>query len=154
MTRAGFDLTLILADRQLAFGHWLAGFGDPMSTRYNDSSHYENHQRAAELQNAATHTHRAAEQTRGKQERLSDHEQTRQAAEHNHPEEQAPDGGTHGATHGGTTGHGVLAFTHGDIAARAYSLWEERGCPEGSSDEDWYRAVKELRSLASSIARA
>src|ERR1700744_4990476 len=112
-----------------------------MSTRYNDSSHYENHQRAAELQNAAAHTHRTAEYTHDKQEHLSDHEQSRKAAEHHN----------HGGqeTHGGTTGHGVHAFPHDDIAARAYSLWEERGCPDGSADEDWFQAVKELRSLAS-----
>ncbi len=133
-------------------GNWRLGtrllhFGDPMSTRYNDSTtHYENHQRAAELQNLASHTHRAAEQTHGKQEHLSDHEQTRKAAEHNTPEQQE--------THGGTTGHGVLAFSHEDIAARAYSLWEARGCPEGSGEEDWFRAVKELRSLSAPVARA
>jgi hypothetical protein len=120
-----------------------------MSTRNDNPNQYENRQRAIELQNAATHTHRVAEQTRGKQEHLSDREQSRKAAEHNSEEQ-----GTHGGTHGGTTGHGVLAFTHEDIAARAYSLWEARGCPEGSSDEDWFRAVKELRSLASPIARA
>lgn len=27
-----------------------------------------------------------------------------------------------------------------DLSALAYSLWMERGCPEGSPDEDWYRA--------------
>ena len=26
------------------------------------------------------------------------------------------------------------------IAELAYRLWEERGCPEGSPDEDWYEA--------------
>ena len=31
-----------------------------------------------------------------------------------------------------------------DIADRAYCLWMERGCPAGSSDEDWYRAEVEL----------
>lgn len=27
-----------------------------------------------------------------------------------------------------------------DIAALAYSLWMDRGCPEGSPDHDWFRA--------------
>jgi hypothetical protein len=27
-----------------------------------------------------------------------------------------------------------------DIAALAYFLWMDRGCPEGSPDEDWYQA--------------
>ncbi len=31
-----------------------------------------------------------------------------------------------------------------DIEALAYALWESRGCPEGSADEDWLRAEQEL----------
>jgi hypothetical protein len=34
--------------------------------------------------------------------------------------------------------------THKDIAALAYALWQERGCPEGSPEEDWGRAEQEL----------
>lgn len=26
------------------------------------------------------------------------------------------------------------------VAELAYRLWEERGCPEGSPGEDWYKA--------------
>ncbi len=33
-----------------------------------------------------------------------------------------------------------------DVAALAYELWQARGCPEGSADEDWFHAVDELRS--------
>ncbi|MGA2983066.1 MAG: DUF2934 domain-containing protein [Terriglobia bacterium] len=33
-----------------------------------------------------------------------------------------------------------------DIPALAYKLWQARGCPEGSSQEDWFRAVAELES--------
>ena len=29
------------------------------------------------------------------------------------------------------------------IAARAYELWIERGCPIGSPEEDWFRAEQE-----------
>ena len=32
------------------------------------------------------------------------------------------------------------------IRLRAYQLWCERGCPEGSADEDWHRAERELRA--------
>ena len=32
------------------------------------------------------------------------------------------------------------------IAALAHSLWEERGCPVGSPEEDWYRAEEILRT--------
>ena len=31
-----------------------------------------------------------------------------------------------------------------DVARLAYALWEQRGCPEGSSEEDWFRAEQEL----------
>jgi Protein of unknown function (DUF2934) len=30
------------------------------------------------------------------------------------------------------------------IAQLAYSYWEERGCPYGSAEEDWFRAEREL----------
>jgi hypothetical protein len=32
------------------------------------------------------------------------------------------------------------------IAQRAYEYWNERGCPDGSPEEDWYRAERELKS--------
>lgn len=35
-----------------------------------------------------------------------------------------------------------------DIAALAYALWQERGCPEGSPDEDWFQAEERLKSVA------
>ena len=107
-----------------------------MSTRYNNGSHYENHQRADELEDLAAHVHRVGEQ-HGKQEHLTPHEQSRQAHAHEHEH-----------SHASTTGHGVAAFGHEDIAALAYQIWQERGCPEGSPDEDWVLAVKELRSRA------
>jgi hypothetical protein len=34
------------------------------------------------------------------------------------------------------------------IAARAYEIWQESGCPEGCEQEHWYQAESEL------IARA
>jgi hypothetical protein len=30
------------------------------------------------------------------------------------------------------------------IAARAYEIWEETGCPEGCEQEHWYQAEREL----------
>jgi hypothetical protein len=30
------------------------------------------------------------------------------------------------------------------IAALAYALWQARGCPEGSPDDDWLQAEQEL----------
>jgi Protein of unknown function (DUF2934) len=36
-------------------------------------------------------------------------------------------------------------LSHAEIAAHAYRCWHERGCPEGSPEEDWHRAERELR---------
>ena len=36
-----------------------------------------------------------------------------------------------------------------DIAALAFSYWEERGCQGGSPEEDWLRAERHLRSRTS-----
>jgi hypothetical protein len=41
---------------------------------------------------------------------------------------------------------GAKAFGHDDIAALAHQLWLARGCPDGSPDEDWFRAAEQLRS--------
>ena len=34
---------------------------------------------------------------------------------------------------------------HEEIARLAYALWQERGCPHGSPDEDWRHAEEEVR---------
>jgi len=31
------------------------------------------------------------------------------------------------------------------IAAVAYFLWQQRGCPHGSSDDDWFQAKQLIR---------
>ncbi len=31
------------------------------------------------------------------------------------------------------------------IAARAYEIWQQSGCPDGKQEEHWYRAERELR---------
>lgn len=31
------------------------------------------------------------------------------------------------------------------IAALAHALWQERGCPEGSPEDDWFKAEQEVR---------
>jgi hypothetical protein len=35
-----------------------------------------------------------------------------------------------------------------DIATLAYRLWQERGCPIGSPEEDWFRAEDLLTAPA------
>ena len=37
---------------------------------------------------------------------------------------------------------------HEQIATLAYALWQERGCPEGSPEVDWFRAEQELKAKA------
>jgi hypothetical protein len=32
------------------------------------------------------------------------------------------------------------------IAALAYALWQDRGCPDGTADEDWFRAEQEIQA--------
>lgn len=34
---------------------------------------------------------------------------------------------------------------HNRIAARAYEIWLEQGCPEGRDKDHWYQAELELR---------
>jgi hypothetical protein len=110
-----------------------------MSTRYNNGSHYENHQRAAELHDAAAHAHLVAEQ-QGQPDHLTGHEHSRQALERSQD--------AHRHTRATAIGHGIAAFGYADIAALAYELWQARGCPDGSSQEDWFHAAEELRSRA------
>ena len=38
-----------------------------------------------------------------------------------------------------------LPPTDHEIAALAYRLWTERGCPGGSPDDDWFRAEALLK---------
>jgi hypothetical protein len=74
---------------------------------------------------------------------LTGHELSRHALEH--LQEAHP----HGRV--ATTGHGIAAFGHDDIAALAYELWKARGCPNGSPEDDWFHAAEELRSHTRNI---
>jgi len=48
----------------------------------------------------------------------------------------------------------VAATASDEIAALAYQLWNERGCPAGSPDEDWFRAEAELNNRSEAAAAA
>jgi hypothetical protein len=39
-----------------------------------------------------------------------------------------------------------------EIARLAYQYWQERGCPDGSPEEDWFHAERELRTLTGEVA--
>jgi hypothetical protein len=43
-------------------------------------------------------------------------------------------------------GHASLyaALEHDAITALAHRYWQERGCPEGSAAEDWFRAEQDF----------
>jgi hypothetical protein len=49
----------------------------------------------------------------------------------------------------------VLSTSQRDetIAKLAYQLWLERGCPDGSPEEDWFRAEQVLDAGAQTVAR-
>jgi hypothetical protein len=115
-----------------------------MSTHNNHGSHYENHQRAAELHDGAAHAHRSAAETHEKQDHQTGQEHSRQALEHSaqayrHTAQIEP-----GVVHE----HHIAIFGHAEIAELAHELWQARGCPEGSPDEDWFHAAHLLRARA------
>jgi len=39
-----------------------------------------------------------------------------------------------------------------DVAALAYRLWHQRGCPIGSDQEDWFRAEQEIKNRTIVVA--
>ncbi len=113
-----------------------------MSTRYNDGSHYENHQRAAELHDLAAHAHRSAAEDHNKQDHQSGPERSRQAMEHSLEAFRQ----TQEVQQKATNQHGIPLFGHAEIAALAYQLWQARGRPEGSAEKDWFDAAEQLRA--------
>ena len=96
-----------------------------------------NHERAAELHDLAAHAHRTTAETHEKQDHQTGHEHSRQALEHSQKAHQYT-----GQMHES----GSATFGHNDIAPLAYALWEARGCPQGSPEEDWFHAVQQLRA--------
>lgn len=41
------------------------------------------------------------------------------------------------------------AISENAVSRRAYELWLDRGCPEGSPEVDWYKAESELTGAVS-----
>lgn len=92
--------------------------------------------------NGPAHAHSVAAESRDRQDRQSGAEHSRQALEHDPKANDQPF-----QAHQGAVGeHNVADFEYDDIAPRAYQLWEARGCPDGSPDEDWFVAVRELQA--------
>jgi Protein of unknown function (DUF2934) len=40
------------------------------------------------------------------------------------------------------------------VAEIAYEFWQARGCPDGTPDEDWFRAEQELAALKGMAQKA
>ncbi len=40
--------------------------------------------------------------------------------------------------------------SHDQIAVKAFELWQARGCPDGSAEQDWLQAEAELQEEAAS----
>ncbi|MEP6539116.1 MAG: DUF2934 domain-containing protein [Bryobacteraceae bacterium] len=118
-----------------------------MPTRIDKGSGNQNHQRAAEMHNGPAHAHLVAAEAHEKQDHQTGHERSRQAREHSqkahehtYPSHQEP-------------ADGNVAIAHEDVAMLAHGLWEERGCPDGSPDEDWFNAVQQLQLQGESLQR-
>jgi hypothetical protein len=39
----------------------------------------------------------------------------------------------------------LAVLEHERIATLAYFYWQQRGCPEGSPEDDWFRAEHDIR---------
>jgi hypothetical protein len=110
---------------------------DPMPTLHDTEPLYQNHNRAAELHDRAADSHRIAQKHKQDGAPTSD-ERSRQALSHS----QAADKLTKALA----VGSGGMTFARDEIASLAYELWQARGCPYGSPEEDWLRAESELRA--------
>ena len=110
-----------------------------MSTHHKEGFQPETRRRVAELHDAPPHAHSVGEQ-HGKQDHLTASELSRQGSEASRE--------TQRQTQAAAAGHGLATFGHNEIAALAYELWQARGCPAGSPEEDWVHAAEQLRSRA------
>ncbi len=106
---------------------------------------HNSHQKADGYHNLAAQADRTAVGHHGHEDHLTGHEHSRQALEHSDKAHQH----SVEAYQKAMPEHGVIVptpeATEENIAALAYKLWQARGCPEGSSQEDWFRAVEELQ---------
>ncbi len=99
------------------------------------------------MHDVAAHAHVVAAEAHEKQDHQTGHEHSRQALEHSrHAYEH-----TGQSQPGAANGHYVAA--HEDIAILAHGLWEARGCPDGSPEEDWFDAAHQLQVHAEAVAK-
>ncbi len=106
-----------------------------MSEKHN--SGYAEHGRASDLQDHTAYACSVAAAQSEQDHHMSSSEMSRQGPEHATAGHQR----TAAADH-----HTSNSFGHAEIAALAYELWVGRGCPKGSSDQDWFLAARQLRA--------
>ena len=53
-----------------------------------------------------------------------------------------------------TVGNKLLAMQHTSIRELAYKIWLAKGCPEGTAQEDWLAAERQLASFGASSSSA
>jgi hypothetical protein len=102
-----------------------------MSNRKSNGFNEQGHRQAAELHNLAAHAHHVAAEEHGKKDYLTGQESSRQAREHSETAHQQ-------------TAQIHSAAKHEELSNLAHELWQSRGCPEGTPDEDWFRANNQL----------
>jgi hypothetical protein len=116
-----------------------------MSTRKHNGSSKQQHQRAAELHDGAAQAHAANE----KHNHQTRHERSGQALDHSHTADEHTDQSHHNSLNG----NDGIGAAHEDIAILAHGLWEARGCPDGSPDEDWFDAAHQLHVHGEAVAK-
>ena len=126
------------------------------TARNPNRNNQDSHQKAAEYHDLAAHTHQVAAEGRGKEDHLTGHEHSRQALEHSHEAYQESlqrDAAKvqdikQASEHSQRDYRQSLELheaTDQEIAALAYELWQARGRPDGSPQEDWSCAEEQLR---------
>jgi hypothetical protein len=106
----------------------------------------DSQQIAAEHRDLGAHAHLTGAEHHGKEGHITGHESSRQVLEHSDKAYlQTQKAHQKTGTEHGANGSAHEATEH-EVAVLAYNLWQGRNCPEGSPDEDWFRAVEELGS--------
>lgn len=112
-----------------------------MSKGRHNGSHYENQQQAVDSTDRTAHTHTVAATGHGKQDHQTGPEHSREEMEYARQHRQREE-----SSHPpGADRHGIVPFGHEETALLAYRLWQRRGSPHGSPEDDWYRAQQMLR---------
>jgi hypothetical protein len=110
------------------------------------NSMHDSQQKAAEFHNLAAHAHRVAAVHQGQEDHLTGHEHSRQALEHSNTAHQHSLQVQQKASIIHVVNAPARKAKEEEIAILAYKLWQARGCPGGSAQEDWFHAVEELAS--------